>query len=290
MKIQLLLKSRLAIVAIGVVLGSTQSCFAQAGTQKWKFQNRDQVRLAVLGNLKNLRASYEITTCAARQGMLRTVLQTYEKVIGSNIYNASPEVCSSYALAHHYLTGPLTWDWKRDTDSSIQVRGANEALQVQWFRDRAVKAKPRSPEVLLSYALWSAYQPRQGRSLALRRVQEAVRRAPTWADAHFWHAKLLDLRWSEMPSAQRNPVAVRYGTAMIRALDRAEKLDPAFRQEALLDRYYAFQTQGKHKEALAAFDAYVRYHPGFPDSIDGFFGKGDFARWRQRLVQKAQNA
>lgn len=289
MKIQFSPKTLTMMVFICVVLGGARPCFAQAGTQKWRFQNRGQVRSAVLGNLKNLRFSYEIATCAARQGMIRTVLQTYEQVIRDKIYDASPEVCSSYALAHHYLSDPTSWDWKRDSDTKIRVRDSSSALQVQFFRDRALQLKPRSPEVLLSYALWSAYQPK-GRPSALRQVQEAVRRAPTWADAHFWLANILDLNNSVMPTKQRESVALRYGRLELAALDRAEKLDVAFQREALINRYYAFQLQHKPKEALAAFDAYVRARPNFPAAIDGFHGKGDFKKWRDRLVRQAGNA
>ena len=288
MKFQFLIKCSLLMMIFGV-MANAKSSFAQAGTQKWKFQNRAQVRSAVLDNMKNLRASYEIVTCAARQGMIRTALQTYEQAIGKNIYDASPEVCSSYALAHHYFSDPSPWNWKRDTDKSIRVVGGTGGLQVQWFRERALKAKPQSPEVLLSYALWSVYQ-KGGRPLALRQVNEVARRAPDWADVHYWRAKIIDMRWSVIPTknGERQKAAKHYATSQMRALDAAQKLDPAFKTEGLINRYYAFQTLGDYKKALAAFDAYGAANKGFAAAIDGNRGVGYYAKWRKYLVDKAR--
>ena len=279
---------QLVLVLISLMLVSTR-CLAQAGTQKYQFQNREQVRVAVLGNLKDLRASYNIITCAARQGMIRTVLQTYEKVIGKDIYDASPEVCSSYALAHRYFAGFVNWNWKQDTDESIQVLGGEGALQVKWFRERALEAKPHSPEVLLSYALWSVYEP-NGRPLALNQLNEVVRLAPKWADAHFWRAHIIDMRWSViMPTAKREAAAKHYGTESLMALNRAEKLDSAFHKVAMIDRYRAYQTLGDNKKALAAFDAYTKFYPSFVTAMDKISGVGSHAQWRQGIAKRAQH-
>lgn len=289
MKFQLSVFLRLALVVLCLTLINAHSCLAQAGTQKWQFQNRGQVRSAVLGNLKDLRTSYEIITCAARQGMIRTVLQTYEEVIGSDIYNTSPEVCSSYALAHRYFTGFSSWDWKRDEDSSIEVlRGQSAGLQVQWFRDRALQIKPKSPEVLLSYALWSAYEA-GGRPLALRQINEAVKLAPNWADAHFWRAGIILGAWSVItPTSKRLAAGSHYGTEMVRALNKAEKLDSAFHKIAMIKRYHGYQTLGDDKKALAAFDAYGRFYPEFAVIMDKTSGVGYYAKWRSGIAQRAQ--
>ena len=289
MKFKFSIFLRLALVVLGITLMNARSCLAQAGTQKWQFKNRAEVRSAVLSNLKNLRASYEIVTCAARQGKLRTVLQTYEKVIGTNIYDTSPEVCSSYALAHRYFSGFSRWNWKRDDDTSVEVlRGQNAGLQIQWFRNRALSLKPKSPEVLLSYAIWAVYDS-GGRPLALRQANEAVRLAPDWADAHYWRAQMIQSRWSiMMPASKRQAAAKHYGTEMLRALNKAEKLDPAFRKVAMIDRYYAYQSLGDNKNALIAFDAYSRFYPNFASAMDKASGKGYYAKWRAGIAQRAQ--
>lgn len=290
MKHQFLVKCALLLMMLFGVMANARSGFAQVGTQKWKFQNRGQVRSAVLGNLKNLRASYEIVTCAAQQGMIRTALQTYEGVIGKDIYNASPEVCSSYALAHHYIADPSPWNWKRDTDQSIQVVGATGGLQVKWFRERALSLKPQSPEVLLSYALWGIYNGK--RPLALNQINEVVRRAPKWADAHYWRANIIGMRWSVLPTStgERQKAAKHYGTSMLRALDRAQKLDPGFRKEIPIDRYHAFLMLGDYKRALVAYDAYGAANKGFAAAMDGFHGIGHHAQQRQYLAKKARGS
>ena len=288
MKSQFLISS-LLLTLLFSLLANTQPSFAQAGTQKWRFQNREQVRSAVLGNLDDLRTSYEVVTCAARQGMIRTALKTYEEVIGKDIYDASPEVCSSYALAHHYFADPYPWNWKQDTDNSIRTVGKNGGLQVQWFRERALRAKPNSPEVVLSYALWSADQ-KDGRPLALQQINKVVRLAPNWADAHYWRADIISMRWSVMPSEERKAAAKHYGKTQLLALDKAQKLDSAFKTEGLLRRFYAHQTMGNYKAALIAFDAYLASNKGFASALDGQHGGGSYAKWRQYLVSKAQNS
>ena len=274
---------------IGVVLlvacGSKVS-LAQVGTATYTFKNRAEVRAAVLRNLHNLRASYNVITCAGRQGMMRTVLQTYEQQLTNHRFDAPADVSSSYALVHQFFV----WrdlNWKEDTDQSIHVRDVGGLLQVQWFREKAVKEKPKAPEVLLGDAIFQCYQV-TGRPLALREMKEVILRTPKWADAHYWYAWVLNNYAISPPIQKQKTVQTRSAQIMLRELNRAQKLDPGLLPRAYIDYQYAYILLNKPKEALSAFDAFAQGMPNFGVSFDKTFGRGSFATWRQSLVTKAQ--
>lgn len=283
------MKNLFTFVVVVLLVGcGSKASRAQMGTPTYTFQNRAEVRAAVLQNLHNLRASYNVITCAGRQGMLRTVLQTYEQQLANHRFDAPADVSSSYALAHHLFVWRET-DWPEDTDRSIQVRNVKGLLQVQWFREKAMQGKPHPPEVLLGDGLFQRFEI-NGQQVALREMQEVVRRAPNWADAHYWYARAIGLYAISPAIAQKKAVQIHYGALMLRELRRAQALDPGLLPKAHLDYQWAYRFLNKPKEALASFDAYVRGTPHFAANFDKAFGRGSFAGWRRYLVSKAQRA
>lgn len=87
------------------------SAQAQVGTPKWHFKDRVAVEDAVKKNKHNLHASYEIIICAARQGMIRSAVRAYERMLPPNPYDAPADISSSFALAYQLMIGGNRWDW-----------------------------------------------------------------------------------------------------------------------------------------------------------------------------------
>ncbi len=276
--------------AVLLVACGSKAGQAQVGTSTYTFQNRAEVRAAVLQNLHNLRASYNVITCAGRQGMLRTVLQTYEQQLGkyqTDAGNIPVEMCSSYALAHTLYVWRET-DWPIDTDRSIRVRGVRDLLTAQWYRDIALRNKPNVPEVLLGDALYQYCQANP--SVALREMREVVRLAPNWADAHFWYARVLCNYAISPPIQKQKAVQIRCGFAQLRELRRAQALDTGVLPKAYMDYSWGYRDAGKPKEALACLDALARGEPRYVINYDAVFGRGAFAYLRRYVANQAQKA
>ncbi len=260
---------------------------AQVGTPKWNFRNRAQVAAATRKYKLDLRQSYNIIICATRQGMIRTVVHTYEQMMPANVFDVPPEMASSFALAHRMMMGGNRWDWKLDTTPNITQTSAADSLKVMLYRDRALQMLPRSPEVLISYAIW-AEDYGEKRAQALQLSEKATRLAPRWADAHYWHSVMISGDWIMLSHAEQGMQGPRCGAAELRALNTAVKLDPGFKQIKAGDEWTILQTMRRSKEALASFDAYTRARPDFAVFWDKRFGNGQFKRMHDALAAKAQ--
>lgn len=260
---------------------------AQVGTPKWHFHSRAEVEAATRRYKLNLRQSYNIIMCATRQGMIRSVVHTYEEMMPSNIFNVPPEMASSFALAHRMMQGGNSWDWGLDTKPNVAKTTSSDGIKVTLYRDRALEMLPNSPEVLVSYAIW-ACDYGEKRPQALHLVEKALRLAPKWADAYDWHSEMLNYNWVQLSPAQRVKQGRHYGAAMLRSLDTAARLDPWFKQEISFDKFYAYTAMGRPREALASFDAYAVTRPDFPIFWDKRFGVGQYKRMRDAVVAEAR--
>ena len=267
-------------------VGVALPAHAQMGTAKWRFQNRAQVEAATRKYKMNLRESYNIIMCAARQGMIRSVVHTYEQIMPKNVFDVPPEMASSFALACRMMQS-RGWDWKVDNTPNITKISANDALTVSLYRDRALQMLPNSPEVLVSYAIWATDRSEQCLQ-ALQLSQKAVRLAPRWADAHYWHSIMLNNEWLELAPAQRSKQGPRYGAAELRALNTGVRLDRGLKQLLDKDKSTIYQTMGRPREALIYFDAYAAQEPGYAVFWDKYFGKGQFKKMRDGYVAEAQ--
>jgi len=287
-----ILKTLFTFVVVGLLtICSSKAGHAQVGTPNYTFRNRAEVRAAALKNLRNLRASYDVIICAARQGMIRTALQTYQQELEKHRFSTDTipvEVCASFALAHHFFV----WrerEWPEDTERSIRVPGPEAELPVQGYRDIALAKKPNAPEVLLAEALFQSYL-QNGRLKAVQKMQKVVQLAPNWADGHYWYARVLGFYAISPPLQKQKAQQKHYGALMLQQLRRAQALDIALLPKAYMDYQYAYRFVDKPKQALAAFDSYVRANPGYPAEQDRIFGRGNFAYLRQYLVKEAEGA
>lgn len=243
---------------------SCSTAHAQIGTLKWPFQNRAQVERATKANLQNLRASYEIIMSARRLGFSQSVLKVYEREASKGPLQAPDKVAAGYAFAFWAHNTGIRWNWKADTTPGICKTTMADAIRITFYRERSFTALPNSPEVLLFEAL---FQDRAGTDLvknSRRRLQlldQAIKRAPRWADLHYWRSQALWKYVGNLPVAKAKPIYPTYLRKSLAALERAIKLDPGFQREGIVNKMGLYQKMNKPREALAALDAYARIHP-----------------------------
>ena len=233
----------------------------RVGTPKYRFQNRAQVEAAVRKHKLDLRESYNIILSAKRQGMIKSAVRAYEKDLPDSPFDTPPQLGSSFALAHELLGSSVRFDWQRDKSTGLTKLSQKDGVRVTLYRDRALEAMPNSPEVLLAAAIWAMNQDRREKALNL--TTRALRLAPNWAELNWWHAEALTYRLMAMSRNSREQEEPRYGALILKSLAKAEKLDPAFKQEDLIRKSMAYSYIGRHKEALTAYDAYIRYKPAY---------------------------
>ena len=249
------------LLVFGVVFTCVAPAAAQVGTPKYRFQNRAEVEAAVRKHTLDLRESYNIIMCAKRQGMIKSAVRAYESELPATPFDTPPQLGASFALAHELMRASVRWDWQRDRSTGLTKLTQDDGIRVTLYRDRALEAMPNSPEMLLDYAIWAMEQDQREKALNL--TTKALRYAPNWAELNWWHATTLAYRLMAMDNKMRDREEPRYGALILRYLNKSEKLDPAFKQENLIRKSMAYSYMGRNKEALAAFDAYVRYKPGY---------------------------
>jgi tetratricopeptide (TPR) repeat protein len=274
------------MIKIFVLIGAISLCAipsqAQVGTPKWYFHDRVEVEEAARKYKMNLRESYNIIMCAKRQGMIRSVVRTYERDLSASPFDTPPEVCSSFALAHDLMTSSVRWDWKPDYQRGLTKLTQGDGVRITFYRDRALELLPKSPEALLASAITALNQDKRAESLNL--INKALRSAPNWAELHWWRAKALDYRLIAMGSQERQKEKARYSTLILRALSESERLDSAFKQENLLRRSETYSNLGRYKDALQAFDAYILYKPKYRQ----FIGEAAYLATRKQWTEQAQ--
>ena len=268
------------LLPLGLVLACVVPATAQVGTPKYNFQNRAQVEAAVREHKLDLRESYNIILSATRQGMIRSAVRAYEKELPASPFDTPPQLGSSFALAHELSGSSVFFDWKRDRTTGLTKLSQADGVRVTLYRDRALEAMPNSPEVLLEYAIWAMNQDKREKALNL--TTKALRFAPNWAELNWWHAEALTYRLMAMSRKSRQQEEPRYGALILRYLARSEKLDPTFKQENLIRKSMAYSYMGRNKEALAAFDAYIRYKPAYRKLI----GEQSYLATRQEMMSE----
>lgn len=265
MKIRLL-----TLLTLGFLCCSLDQAFAQQGTAKWRFTSRSQVVPALQKTRGNLRATYEVLMCAVRLGYSRTALGFYEDVVGGHEFTASAQDSAAYSFAFDLCDGPRPWHWGKDRSLSA-VKKSNRA-SAQYFRERAMKMGSRSPEVLVLTSFYGLYQGNmKERGQAYQRLVIATKRAPQWADVHFWMGKAaVSYGMSYSTRITRNEVTgetkaqyqqaiQRLGAVALRAYDRAEKLDVGLRPYLYDERLNACE-QAATKKCAQMIPFYVEGH------------------------------
>ena len=265
---------------LALLCGCAVPSQAQVGTPEWHFDNREQVEAAARKYKLDLRESYNIILSAKRQGMLNSVVRAYEAELPKSPFDTPPQLASSFAFAHEMMHASVRWDWPRDKARGLTKLTPADGIRITFYRDKALEALPKSPEVLLEYAIYAIEQDQREKALNL--TTKALLYAPQWSELHWWHAKALEYRLIAIQDRLNRQEEPRYGALILKALDTAQQLDPGFKQENLLRRASAYSYMGRYKEALAAFDAYIRYKPGYRKRI----GERSYMAIRQAWSQK----
>lgn len=272
------MKTRLLAFLFLILICSSKQTLAQQGTMKWRFASRSQVVPALEKTRGNLRATYEVLMCAVRQGYSRTALGYYENIVAGHEFAASSKDSAAYSFAFDLCDGPRPWHWGRDR-ALREVKKSSRA-SAQYFRERAMKMSSGSPEVLLMTSFYGLYQgDMKERGQAYQNLVKATKRAPTWADAHFWlgmaattyamsyETRILDKEVTPITKPQYQAAIKRLGAISLRAYDRAEKLDPGLRPYLFAERLFACQ-QAETKKCAKMIPLYVEAHlrafPEFP--------------------------
>lgn len=219
------------------------SCFAaspahaQVGTMQWHFKSRAEVIPAVQQTRGNLRSTYNVLICAARQGYINTALSYYEGIVSKGMFDASVQDSAAFAFAHDLADGFIPWNWKKDINPS-NYQGTKES-KVIFLRDRAYSKSPHLAEVLVMRSYKSRYLFKEDRKQAYEWALEAVKRSPKWADAHYWLAQSAEyygLSLQNSKSPEEKAQAIQLGRIGMRSYDKAENLDPNMRPYTYLGR------------------------------------------------------
>ena len=229
------------------VLSLSAPSWAQVGTLKWPMRSRSDVTSALTKTRGDLRATYEVLVCAARQGYPSISIDYYDKIVRGKEFDATAADSAAFAFAYDLGHSFRPWNWKQDA-KPIPVKGTQ--AMAQYFRERALSGLPNSPEVLTMRAFWGATQSGEKRDNAYFSALKAVKKAPDWADAYYWLAsasKNYAYRFSQDES--KRDLQKRLGLLALRAYDKAEKLDPTLRPHLFQPRAYAYELVGDKKSA-----------------------------------------
>lgn len=240
------MKNPLLFLLVAGSIASFPACSrAQVGTMRWHFRSRSAVTAALQQTRGNLRKTYEVLVCAGRQGFCNTSIGYYEDVVTGHEFDATFQDSAAYAFAFDigYVFRP--WSWKIDPDKSMIKKSTRATAQL--FRERALAMRPQSPEVLVMRCLDENMY--FSRKEAYQHTLQAVKRAPNWADAHYW------LAWSacsyaltfnrDVHPVVKKPaskvIQVRLGKLALKSYDRAQKLDLGLRPYLYIERVGAYE-------------------------------------------------
>ena len=232
---------------------------AQSDTKNdvWLFTTEPQMRVEIEKYLKKPRDTYYIIMRAQHEELGPAAAMAYREWRKKRI--GDPLIESAYAFSQWCTAGELsTVYFTKDVQPLLQqVRG--QQMEAQYYRTEAIKARPNSPEVLLDTALGSFFytvgsqlKNKQHSATELRRV---VRLAPGWADAHYWLGRVLEMLW---PCVSNKGAIARES---IQALEAAEKLNPAFRNDCLMTYVIDYDELKRPDLSLRYLDEYIGTHP-----------------------------
>jgi len=231
------------------LLVSTPS-HAQMGTMRYRFRSRAAVVPALQRARGNLRSTYNVLICAARQGYRNTALGYYEGIVSGHEFDATVQDSAAFAFAHDLADNFSPWYWKRDTDFR-EYKGSSRGSAVL-FKDRAFQYGAGSPEILVMRAYKARLFFKEERKQAYEWCLKAVKQSPQWADGYYWLSEAaenygLSFYGDHKPDSQAR--MVRLGRLAMRACDKAERLDPGLHYYLYLNRIDASELIGDKKAA-----------------------------------------
>ena len=202
--------------------------------------------------------------CSVRYGYQNTSLEYYEQVVKGKEFDVSAEDSAAYAFAYAISNGFRPWVWKKDSYRG-SIKNSDQS-RAAYFRDRAFKLKPNSPEILVMQAFAETMGTNDGRRKAYPRLVKATKLAPKWADAHYWlgwaannYALTMRGRDAKVQKAKAN-----LGRQMLKSYSKAEKLDSYLKPHLYLERIHAYKlidNQKFGKEISQLIDAHFKAFP-----------------------------
>lgn len=247
-----------------------------APTAQWLFTNEEEMQQTVTVQADNPRAAYYIILRAVRHELAPQTAVAYYDLLQKNPQD--PYLQATWAFSHFVATSPIFRQKFTKPDSDLEKQIAKQQGEAVYYRDKAIKAKPSSPVVLVETALYLVYANNRSTE-AVEKLRKATSLAPDWADTHYWLGTVLSSYWAS-PSALKEKRAD-IAREAIASLDRALKLEPKLRDDCLMSYSGAYQALDRPDKSLVYRDEYCKSHPDFakrPEVIKG----------RQWLVDEAK--
>lgn len=269
--------TQLVLAIVLLFVSSASTAYAQLGTPHYKLQSRSQLRTLLLRNQYDAQAIYDLTILANQQGWLSTILKTGDEMMAKNRNDAHAQALSAFGVA----TGLWARDWSWPVDKSagdVWARQTNANV----FRGESLKLK--NPGIQLMAAIAKSTSPGMSEmDEALRLFQQVIKQEPKWADAYYWYQRAILLSEEDKGKAQAAAAAKQCLTL----LNKAERLDSGLRGYALFDRYSCWLRLDNPRNALLAYNAYLRAYPGFAKDLEERW-PGSVAKTRARLATQIQ--
>ncbi|HET6382835.1 MAG TPA: hypothetical protein VFJ58_05540, partial [Armatimonadota bacterium] len=198
---------------------------AQAVSEKndvWLFTTESQMRVEIEKYLKKPRDTYFIIMRSQHENLGPAAAMAYREWRKKRI--GDPLVESAYAFSQWMAAGELAPNYTtRDVQPLLQQLRSQQ-MEARYYRAKAIKARPNSPEVLLETALPMFFYPCapsvadmakikrsaspqkslaaelaanmvKNKHLSVNGLRRAARLAPDWADTHYWLGSMLVMLW-----------------------------------------------------------------------------------------------
>ena len=232
---------------------SVSTAHAQLGTPRYKFRGRNELKGLLLKNRRNARALYDLTILANRRGFLGTVLNTGDEMLKQNRRDPYAQALVSFGVN----TGLYArfWNWPVDKTAGNLWNRQGDAAQ---FQSQSLMFDDSAIQLMAAVSKANAPNAREFED-ALDLFRAVLKKQPKWADAHYWYAGAV-----ERTAIAKGTNA--YEKAVAQALPhyyKAVELDEGMRYFVLSRKATALSVVGRPREALAAFNGYLRAYPAY---------------------------
>lgn len=248
----------IGLISIGGALAATTPA-----AKVWLFKDPKEMQLVVPAYSHNPRATYYVIMRAYHQALAGEACVAYHDLLQKNNYD--PDLQAAYAFSHFMATGALAQNYFKQQASPLTAKLRQQQMEAQYYREEAVKEKPKCPEVLLETALPLLFEPGQ-RIQAVDDLKKAAHLAPRWAEAHYWLGYSLDRLWADRWSQATNKKAEelkQLEREAIKEFQKAEQLQPALYPDCVRGYSEAYQSLDQPKEALKYLDEYIKLRPDY---------------------------
>ena len=277
--------SKFFLTIVFLLVSTASTAHAQLGTPHYQLQNRSQLRSLLLKNRRDTHALYDLTILANRRGWLSTILKTGDEMLAQNRHDTYAQALVAFGVT----TGlwARKWDWPVDKSAGdVWGRQANASYFLEESLKVAELPRVKDSGIQLMAAIAKSTLPDMlEMNDALRLFRQVIKQEPKWADAYYWYQRALLRSDQDKGKAQAMDAAKK----CLALCHRAEKLDPGLREYALFDRYSCWLRLDNPRNALMAYNAYLRAYPGFEKNLNERW-PGSVARERARLASQIQRS